>query len=80
MESVDKRVDDLLAQCVADADRAQQFVFGLGADAVRLSMAERRRLLAGEARSQAGKRADLVARHDPKFVATVIKGWMADER
>jgi hypothetical protein len=80
MESVDKRVGVLLAQCTADADRAQLFVSRLDADGVKLAMEERKRLLSGEVRSQARKRADLIARHDPKFVATVIKEWMADER
>jgi flagellar biosynthesis/type III secretory pathway M-ring protein FliF/YscJ len=80
MNSMDKRLDFLLAKCAADVDRAQQFVSRLSTDEVKLAIEERDRLLPGATRSQVQKRVDLIARNDPKYVATVIKGWMADER
>lgn len=80
MESVDKRLDFLLAKCTAEVDRAQRFVSRLSTDGARLAIEERNRSLPGDTLSQGEKRVALIARRDPEYVATVIKEWLADER
>jgi hypothetical protein len=79
MASVNQRLDFLLAKCAAEVDRAKRFVSRLSTDAERLAIEQRNRLLPGDTHWAIQKRATFIARQGPKYVATIIKGWLASE-
>jgi flagellar biosynthesis/type III secretory pathway M-ring protein FliF/YscJ len=75
----DKQLDFLLARCAAEVDRAKRFVSRLRTDAESLAMEPRGLLLPDGTCLTVQKRAALIARQDPKCVATIVKGWLAGE-
>jgi flagellar biosynthesis/type III secretory pathway M-ring protein FliF/YscJ len=76
---VDKRLDVLLAGCAAEVDRAKRFVSRLSADAEQLAVEQRDRVLPDSTDLTVQERAASIARQDPEWVATIIKGWLAGE-
>ncbi|HTI18212.1 MAG TPA: hypothetical protein VL598_11160 [Trinickia sp.] len=83
MKNVDKRLDLQLAKWAAEVDRAQRFVSQWSTQDQQSAvsvMPQRNSLPQEETSVPLDQRATLIARQDPKYVAAVIKGWMADER